>query len=70
MTIPTPGPDPTRSDPTQTHPRDDQDDLVDVDVEDDLPDDGSRKRAEEIDELTQDHIGLDALGDLPPGTAL
>jgi len=46
MTIPTPEPD-----PTQSHPRDDQDDLVEVDVADDLPDDGSRKRAEEIDEI-------------------
>ncbi len=43
MTIPTPEPDPLAG------RRDDQDDLVEVDVDDDLPDDGTREQADEID---------------------
>jgi hypothetical protein len=45
MTIPTPPPDPL--------PPDDQDDVVEVDVDDDVPDDGNRARAAEIDEILE-----------------
>lgn len=64
MTIPTPEPDPV------TGARGDQDDLVEVDVDDDLPDDGTRRHASEVDPAIEQGLGADGAEELPPGSAL
>ena len=64
MSIPTPPPNPLDG------PRGDQDDLVEVDVDDDLPDDGTRKHGEEVDPAVGRGTGAEEAEQLPPGSAL
>ncbi len=59
MTIPTPEPDPL------TGTRGDQDDLVEVDADDDLPDDGTRKQTDEVDPVVEQGQGAEDAEQLP-----